>query len=55
MAALALFNWGNVHMSKARKRVLFSEDRSFDNIQAAYEWAQKEYMNAEKRYASFSA
>jgi len=54
MAALALFNWGSVHMSRARKRVSFPEDgsrdSSFECVQAAYEWAQKEYMNAEKRF-----
>ncbi|XP_027330142.1 protein PHOX1-like [Abrus precatorius] len=54
MAALALFNWGSVHMSKARKWVSFPEDglreSSFEHIKAAYEWAQKEYMNAEMRF-----
>ncbi|KAF2303787.1 hypothetical protein GH714_023414 [Hevea brasiliensis] len=34
MAALALFNWGSVHMSKARKRVFFSEDGSRESILA---------------------
>ncbi|KAF3447080.1 hypothetical protein FNV43_RR12260 [Rhamnella rubrinervis] len=54
MAALALFNWGNVHMSRARKQVSFPEDASKDSmvekINAAYDWAQKEYMKAEMRY-----
>ncbi|KAJ7958805.1 Octicosapeptide/Phox/Bem1p domain-containing protein / tetratricopeptide repeat-containing protein [Quillaja saponaria] len=54
MAALALFNWGNVHMSKARKQVSFSEDGSresaLEQIKNAYDWAQKEYMKAEMRY-----
>ncbi|KAK9100535.1 hypothetical protein Scep_023965 [Stephania cephalantha] len=54
MAALALFNWGNVHMTKSRKRVYLIEDASSESvlqqIQVAYEWAQKEYMKAEKRY-----
>ncbi|XP_028799130.1 protein PHOX1-like [Neltuma alba] len=54
MAALAMFNWGNVHMSKARKRASISEDASressFENIKAAYEWAQKQYKLAERRY-----
>ncbi|PQQ03782.1 Protein MEMO1 [Prunus yedoensis var. nudiflora] len=54
MAALALFNWGNVHMSKARKRVSFPEDASRDSIieqiKAGYDWAQKEYKKAEGRY-----
>ncbi|XP_010244885.1 PREDICTED: uncharacterized protein LOC104588590 [Nelumbo nucifera] len=54
MAALALFNWGNVHMSKARKRVFLTEDASresvFAQVKIAYEWAQKEYVRAGKRY-----
>ncbi|KAG6698199.1 hypothetical protein I3842_08G009100 [Carya illinoinensis] len=54
MAALALFNWGNVHLSRARKRVLISEESSrecvLEQIKAAYEWAHKEYVKAEKRY-----
>ncbi|KAI4337291.1 hypothetical protein L6164_015724 [Bauhinia variegata] len=54
MAALAVFNWGNIHMSRARKRVSFPEDGSresaLEHIKAAYEWAQKEYMKAEMRY-----
>ncbi|XP_060963244.1 protein PHOX1 [Cannabis sativa] len=54
MTALALFNWGNVHMSKARKRVTYPEDASRDQIveqiKVAYDWARKEYMKAEKKY-----
>ncbi|XP_028798432.1 protein PHOX1-like [Neltuma alba] len=54
MAALALFNWGNVHMSRARRRVSISEDGSkesaHERIKAAYEWARKEYKKAEMRY-----
>ncbi|KAF8400580.1 hypothetical protein HHK36_013879 [Tetracentron sinense] len=54
MAALALFNWGNVHMSSARKLVFFTEDSSRESILAqiktAYEWAQKEYLKAGMRY-----
>ncbi|CAA2960128.1 protein PHOX1-like [Olea europaea var. sylvestris] len=54
MAALALFNWGNVHMSRARKRVYFVEDSSRESILAqiksAYDWAQKEYTEAGKIY-----
>ncbi|GMI92468.1 Phox1 [Hibiscus trionum] len=55
MAALALFNWGNVHMSRARKQhVSLTEDGSTESmlaqIKIAYEWAQKEYLLAEKRY-----
>lgn len=54
MAALALFNMGNVHMSKARKQVLLSEDTSGElmllQIKSAYEWARKEYTKAGSRY-----
>ncbi|KAL0291037.1 UNVERIFIED_CONTAM: protein PHOX1 [Sesamum angustifolium] len=54
MTALALFNWGNVHLSKARKRVVLTEDSSAESmlvqVKAAYDWAQKEYVNAGMRY-----
>ncbi|KAJ1440070.1 Tetratricopeptide-like helical domain superfamily [Sesbania bispinosa] len=54
MAALALFNWGNVHMSRARKKVYFTEDSSKENIyeqiKSSYEWAQKEYAKAGDKY-----
>ncbi|CBI25567.3 unnamed protein product, partial [Vitis vinifera] len=54
MAALALFNWGNVHMSRARKRVYFTEDASRESvlvqIKTAHDWAQKEYLKAKQRY-----
>ncbi|KAL5697819.1 hypothetical protein ACHQM5_028931 [Ranunculus cassubicifolius] len=54
MAALALFNWGNVHMSKARKKVFLTEDASreaiLSQVKIAYEWAQKEFMKAGLRY-----
>lgn len=47
MAALGLFNWGNVHMNKARKWV---EDGTNEKVKTAYEWAEKEYVKAGKRY-----
>lgn len=54
MAALALFNWGNVHLSKARRRVPFQEEgsreASLEHVKAGYEWATKEYKEAEMRY-----
>ncbi|OIV96472.1 hypothetical protein TanjilG_07864 [Lupinus angustifolius] len=54
MAALALFNWGSVHLSRARNQAFFSDvgsrEYSIDHINAAYEWAQKEYKKAELRY-----
>ncbi|KAK8591185.1 hypothetical protein V6N13_031245 [Hibiscus sabdariffa] len=53
MAALALFNWGNVHMSRTRKHV-FTEDGSKESksaqVTSGYEWVQKEYVLAAKRY-----
>ncbi|KAJ8768010.1 hypothetical protein K2173_020950 [Erythroxylum novogranatense] len=54
MAALALFNWGNVHMSRARKMLYLTEDSSkesvLEQIKSAYDWAQKEYKEAGKKY-----
>lgn len=54
MAALALFNWGNIHMSRARKRLGFTEEASresiLEEIRKSYDWAQKEYIKAGKRY-----
>ncbi|KAL1547976.1 protein PHOX1-like [Salvia divinorum] len=54
MAALALFNWGNVHMSRARKRVYLKEDASKErvltHVKSAHDWAQMEYAKAGKRY-----
>jgi tetratricopeptide (TPR) repeat protein len=54
MAALALFNWGNIHMSRARKRLGFTEEASRESILKeigkSYDWAQKEYIKAGKRY-----
>ncbi|KAI3709383.1 hypothetical protein L2E82_39144 [Cichorium intybus] len=44
MAALALFNCGNVYMSKARKRVF---EKSIKDL---YEWAQNEYTKAGEMY-----
>ncbi|GMI89192.1 Phox1 [Hibiscus trionum] len=54
MSALALFNWGNVHMSRARKRVYVTEDGSresvLEQIKTTYDYAQLEYGKAGKRY-----
>ncbi|KAH9608394.1 hypothetical protein KSS87_020997 [Heliosperma pusillum] len=54
MAALALFNWGNVHMARARKRIHFREgsthDTELDQVTDAYDWAQQEYEKAGKKY-----
>ncbi|CAD5172995.1 unnamed protein product [Musa acuminata subsp. malaccensis] len=54
MVALALFNWGNVHMSRARKKLFLSEDASkesvLERVKEAYKWAHAEYIKAGKRY-----
>lgn len=54
MAALGLFNLGNVHMNKARKWVVYAEDGTKESIQEqvkkGYEWAEKEYTKAGVRY-----
>ncbi|XP_042414963.1 protein PHOX1-like [Zingiber officinale] len=55
MTALALFNWGNVHMSRAKKRLCSSsEDASKESMlammKASYEWAQAEYVKAGNKY-----
>ncbi|GER51713.1 tetratricopeptide repeat-containing protein [Striga asiatica] len=54
MTALALFNWGNVHLSKARKRAAVSEDSFPESAlglaKDAYKWAQVEYSHAGSKY-----
>lgn len=54
MAALALFNWGNVHMYRVRKKLFVQEDASdesiFEQVKLSYEWAKGEYAKAETRY-----
>jgi tetratricopeptide (TPR) repeat protein len=54
MAALALFNWGNISMSRARKRPLLSEDGSIElileQVKTAYEWACSGYTKAGSKY-----
>uniref|UniRef100_J3MRX8 PB1 domain-containing protein n=2 Tax=Oryza brachyantha TaxID=4533 RepID=J3MRX8_ORYBR len=54
MAALALFNWGNVHMAAARKRPPLSDDASLEcileEVKVAYEWACAEYGKAGVKY-----
>uniref|UniRef100_A0A0D9X6E7 PB1 domain-containing protein n=1 Tax=Leersia perrieri TaxID=77586 RepID=A0A0D9X6E7_9ORYZ len=54
MAALALFNWGNVHMASARKRPPFSDDASMEcileQVKVDYEWACAEYAKAGAKY-----
>lgn len=54
MAAVALFNLGNVHMSRARKRLCLTENDSKDvvltKVKSAYEWAKGEYERAGSSY-----
>ncbi|KAL4193681.1 hypothetical protein AMTRI_Chr06g200750 [Amborella trichopoda] len=54
MAALALFNWGNVHMSRAKRRVSYGEnvprELVLSQIKNGYEWAQREYNQAGEKY-----
>ncbi|KAK4775380.1 hypothetical protein SAY86_010315 [Trapa natans] len=55
MTALALFNWGNIHMSRARKSVYLSEDELEDSslterIKNIYELARLELQRARIRY-----
>lgn len=54
MAALALFNLGNVHMSRARKILFLTENDSKDvvltKVKSAYEWAKGEYEKAGSSY-----
>ncbi|KAH0890212.1 hypothetical protein HID58_052641 [Brassica napus] len=54
MAALALFNWGNIHMSKARRQIYFPEDGSretlLEKVEAGFEWTTKEYNKAAEKY-----
>ncbi|KAJ4890628.1 Octicosapeptide/Phox/Bem1p (PB1) domain-containing protein / TPR-containing protein [Raphanus sativus] len=54
MAALAMFNWGNVHMSKARRQIYFPEDGSretiLEKVEAGFEWAMSEYNKAAEKY-----
>ncbi|XP_023516519.1 protein PHOX1-like [Cucurbita pepo subsp. pepo] len=54
MAALALFYWGNVIMSRARKKVYFTDGVSkvslSEQIKAAYDWVEKAYVEAGNKY-----
>uniref|UniRef100_A0A0A9DT06 PB1 domain-containing protein n=1 Tax=Arundo donax TaxID=35708 RepID=A0A0A9DT06_ARUDO len=54
MAALSLFNWGNVHMSRARKRPHVPGDALLESVleelKASYEWACAEYAKAGAKF-----
>ncbi|KAK4439384.1 protein CLMP1 [Sesamum alatum] len=44
VAALAFFNWANVHMCEARKRI------PIDGSPAAYDWVREKYSRAKEKY-----
>ncbi|KAG7012619.1 Protein CLMP1, partial [Cucurbita argyrosperma subsp. argyrosperma] len=54
VAALAFFNWGNVHMCAARKRIPLDDSSGKDivaeQLQTAYEWVKEKYSLAREKY-----
>ncbi|KAK4347625.1 hypothetical protein RND71_033964 [Anisodus tanguticus] len=54
VAALAFFNWGNVHMCAARKRIPIDDSSSKEmmaaQLQAAYDWVKEKYSLAREKY-----
>ncbi|KAI5063869.1 hypothetical protein GOP47_0020539 [Adiantum capillus-veneris] len=54
VAALAFFNWGNVYMCAARKRIPLEgtngEGEYQKQLQMAYDWAQGQYEQARSKY-----
>uniref|UniRef100_A0A0D6R2C3 PB1 domain-containing protein n=1 Tax=Araucaria cunninghamii TaxID=56994 RepID=A0A0D6R2C3_ARACU len=54
IGAVALFNWGNVHMCTATKKIHLEENASKEEVmaqlQAAYDWARGEYIKAGEKY-----
>ncbi|WJZ82833.1 hypothetical protein VitviT2T_002558 [Vitis vinifera] len=54
VVALAFFNWGNVHMYAARKRIPLDESAAKDvmatQIQVAYDWVREKYSLAREKY-----
>ncbi|XVF03572.1 hypothetical protein REPUB_Repub05bG0005000 [Reevesia pubescens] len=55
VAALAFFNWGNVHMCAARKRIPLDESAGKEivsaQLQVAYDWVREKYSLAKEKYA----
>ncbi|XWS09598.1 hypothetical protein CRYUN_Cryun39dG0003400 [Craigia yunnanensis] len=55
VAALAFFNWGNVHMCAARKRIPLDETAGKEvvsaQLQVAYDWVREKYSLAREKYA----
>ncbi|KAL6544710.1 Protein clmp1 [Orobanche minor] len=54
VAALAFFNWGNVHMCTARKRMPIDESDAREIVDAqlgnAYDWVREKYALAREKY-----
>ncbi|KAM3342974.1 protein CLMP1 [Capsicum galapagoense] len=54
VAALAFFNWGNVHMCAAKKRMPIDDSASKETmateLQAAYDWVKEKYSLAKEKY-----
>ncbi|CAH9105772.1 unnamed protein product [Cuscuta epithymum] len=54
VAALAFFNWGNVHMCAARKRIPIEDPGSKElltsHLQSAYDWVRDKYSLAKEKY-----
>ncbi|XP_057795012.1 protein CLMP1 [Salvia miltiorrhiza] len=54
VVALAFFNWGNVHMCAARKRMPIDESADKDTmngqLQNAYDWVKDKYTLAKEKY-----
>ncbi|GAB2298924.1 Protein clmp1 [Dionaea muscipula] len=54
VAALAYFNWGNVHMCAARKRIPLEDSAPLEvkaaQLEVAYEWVKEKYSLAREKY-----
>ncbi|KAM1347923.1 hypothetical protein ACFX2H_036795 [Malus domestica] len=54
VAALAFFNWGNVYMCAARKRIPLDESAGKEvvatQLQTAYDWVRDKYSLAREKY-----
>ncbi|PQQ02657.1 uncharacterized protein Pyn_40180 [Prunus yedoensis var. nudiflora] len=54
VAALAFFNWGNVYMCAARKRIPLDESAGKEvvesQLQTAYDWVKEKYSLAREKY-----
>ncbi|XP_019418915.1 PREDICTED: HSP-interacting protein-like [Lupinus angustifolius] len=54
VAALAFFNWGNVYMCAARKRIPLDESAGeevvAERLQVAYDWVKEKYTLAREKY-----